>query len=114
MSLASCYTSDALLIVLFTDDLIERTRQALSFKSAKDRNELNLRTWIGSFGCISREETKYLWGNDVMSVGPSDPDEFLDTVGSLLEDFIIWLSEILNIVRQILLCPCFQFCNLYG
>ncbi len=71
-------------------------------KRVRDRDVTNLQAWIETFGCISREESKYLWKGDLMAVGPSDPDEFLDTVGSLVEDYIIWVSSLLKKASQYL------------
>ena len=81
------------------DNLLERTHKVLAFEKAKNRDVTNLQEWIETFGCISREETKYLWKADLMALGPSDPDELLSTIGNFVEDCFVWISTLLKKVR---------------
>ncbi|KAF8851289.1 hypothetical protein BDZ45DRAFT_767132 [Acephala macrosclerotiorum] len=76
------------------DNLLGRTREALRCEAASCRNINNLRDWLGEFGCLAREESAYLWHDDLMSVGPSDPDAVLKVVEGPMEDGIIWLSSV--------------------
>lgn len=85
------------------DNLIARTREALRCEAARSRNITNLRNWLGEFGCLAREESAYLWHDDLMSVGPSDPDTVIEAVAGPVEDGIIWLSSVLGKVRCSLL-----------
>lgn len=75
------------------DSLLTRTREALNSGSARERDVVNLRDWINSSGCLSREESKYLWKSDLISVTPFEPDSLLQTLSDSVEDSIIWISS---------------------
>ncbi|KAI0467034.1 hypothetical protein F4859DRAFT_507002 [Xylaria cf. heliscus] len=62
--------------------LLARTRKALNTRSAREGDVVNLRDWINSNGCLSREESKYLWKSDLIS-----------TLSDSVEDYIIWISN---------------------
>lgn len=80
------------------DDLFARTQRALQSRSASERDVDNLRGWVSDFGCISREEAAYLWKDDLMAAGPSEPDTFLEAATNITEDCLIrfssWLGKV--------------------
>ncbi|KAI1264650.1 hypothetical protein F5Y18DRAFT_76077 [Xylariaceae sp. FL1019] len=75
------------------DDLLIRTREALSAKPARPRDVNNLHEWIKATGCLSREEFKYLQKQDLMAVVPFEPDGLLESLSGWVEDLIIWTSS---------------------
>ncbi|KAF3010439.1 hypothetical protein E8E14_000289 [Neopestalotiopsis sp. 37M] len=81
------------------DDLLSRTQHALKARSASSRDIRNIRDWIEDHGCISREESKYLWKDDLMSLVPFENDSILDTLAGQVEDCVIWLSGKVQLVR---------------
>jgi hypothetical protein len=78
------------------DDLLARTQQALNTRSASERSIQNLQDWVNNSGCISREESKYLWKNDLITVGIGETDGFLESVADTVEDCVIWFSRVVN------------------
>lgn len=91
------------------DDFLSRTSQALNYKAARKRDIHNLRNWTSDFGCISREELAYLWKDDLMAVGPSEPDNFLEMLANLTEDCIIhicgWVGKVSSVHETKCACP---------
>ncbi|KAI0379232.1 hypothetical protein F5Y04DRAFT_260028 [Hypomontagnella monticulosa] len=76
------------------DDLLSRTHQAFTYKSARTRDLSNIRDWLGNTGSISREEAAYIWHTDLVSLSNSASDGILDWIEGPIEDIIIWLSSI--------------------
>ena len=58
--------------------------------------------WLESSGAIDKKEIEYLWEDDLIALGPSDPDAFLDKLCDLVEDCMIWASTYLKIVSCLL------------
>jgi hypothetical protein len=42
---------------------------------------------------LSREETAYLWEDDLMATWENDPDNVFQFLETCVEDFMIWLSS---------------------
>jgi hypothetical protein len=75
-----------------TDDLLARTRQALNAQAAYRRDVASLRDWINDSGCLSRDESKYLEKNDLISL-VSPEQGALESMSAAVEDLIIWISS---------------------
>lgn len=82
------------------DALVARTRETLSLRSPGQREIRSLRDWIGASGCISREESRYLWRDNLMAIGLTEPDSFLDSLGGFMEDVLMFVSNHLSGVRN--------------
>ncbi|GAW17828.1 hypothetical protein ANO14919_072950 [Xylariales sp. No.14919] len=74
------------------DDLLARTREALNAKTAYRRDVASLRDWINDSGCLSRDESKYLEKNDLISLVSSEQG-VLESMSAAVEDLIIWISS---------------------
>ncbi|TGJ85095.1 hypothetical protein E0Z10_g3658 [Xylaria hypoxylon] len=74
------------------DDLLARTREALNAQAAYRRDVASLRDWISDSGCLSRDESKYLEKNDLISLVSSEQG-VLESMSAAVEDLIIWISS---------------------
>jgi hypothetical protein len=58
------------------------------------RDITNVRNWISSTGQIMKEETKYLWAEDLGALGVSGEDPTYFALEGPIENAIIWVSKI--------------------
>lgn len=78
-------------LITFTtkDRMLDQTERILKRPTARRRDLKNIRNWIQNTGQIAREESGYLWSNDLITVGASDTDTTCLVSNGLIENVII-------------------------
>ena len=82
------------------DDLLERTDKVLKYEDPSPRSVENLRHWLNDEACLARNETRYLeQTEDLMGLKSAGGREASKVIQNLIEEALIWTSEIFNKVR---------------